>query len=238
MNIDITIEANKMADFVLDFDACKSVVRAGNSGNYNLKPVVSVIPHYVSGVQGAVASSVAGPTTVVSLQQSGVVVKSTTPDATTGNFLLQPVAPGTYDLVLSAAGHAIEVITGVVVSTDTVTAVNGTLNPPNSSTGTALGAVTTATTPIDATVRAVQTLSGGSTIEVAGAAVDATTGAYSFTLPTAAPMVAPFAATLSFTANAAAAGKYTMAATEGVTTQTTPITLSAGATVTTDFTFP
>ena len=43
-NINIDIAANKMADFVLDFDACKSVVVAGNSGQYLLKPVVIVIP--------------------------------------------------------------------------------------------------------------------------------------------------------------------------------------------------
>ena len=33
-----------MADVVLDFDACKSVVKRGNSGQYNLKPVIAVTP--------------------------------------------------------------------------------------------------------------------------------------------------------------------------------------------------
>ena len=47
-NINIDIAANKMADFVLDFDACKSVVVAGSSGQYLLKPLVTVIPRYVS----------------------------------------------------------------------------------------------------------------------------------------------------------------------------------------------
>ena len=41
-NVNIDIAANKLADFVLDFNACKSVVTAGNSGQYLLKPVVSV----------------------------------------------------------------------------------------------------------------------------------------------------------------------------------------------------
>jgi hypothetical protein len=44
MNVSITVEPDKVADFVIDFDACKSVVVAGSSGKYNLKPVVSVIP--------------------------------------------------------------------------------------------------------------------------------------------------------------------------------------------------
>ena len=43
-NINIDIAANKLADFVLDFDACKSIVTAGNSGQFLLKPVVTVIP--------------------------------------------------------------------------------------------------------------------------------------------------------------------------------------------------
>ena len=36
LNVDIDVAAGKVADFVLDFDACKSVVTRGNSGGYNL----------------------------------------------------------------------------------------------------------------------------------------------------------------------------------------------------------
>ena len=43
-NIDITVGANTTADFVLDFDACKSIVAAGGSGKYLLKPVLSIVP--------------------------------------------------------------------------------------------------------------------------------------------------------------------------------------------------
>src|SRR5438094_584035 len=83
------------------FDAVKSVVRAGNSGNYLLKPVISVTPRFISGVSGFVATTLANGNTTVSLEQAGVVIKSTSPDSS-GNFLLQPVSPGTYDLVLTA----------------------------------------------------------------------------------------------------------------------------------------
>src|SRR5450830_1745024 len=77
-NIDIDIAANKMADFVLDFNACKSVVVAGNSGQYLLKPVVSVIARYISGVTGFVdAATLANGNTSLSLQQGGVVMKAT-----------------------------------------------------------------------------------------------------------------------------------------------------------------
>ena len=43
-NIDITVAANKTSDFVIDFDACKSIVAAGGSGKYLLKPVLSMTP--------------------------------------------------------------------------------------------------------------------------------------------------------------------------------------------------
>jgi hypothetical protein len=251
MNIDIDIAANKMADFVLDFNACKSIVRAGNSGQYLLKPVVAVMPQYVSGVLGYVDATLGVATTSVSLQKAGVVVKSTIPDST-GKFLLEPVAPDAYDLVITAPGHATVVVTGVVVLTDTVTLLNGStngLNPPASTSGTAAGIVTVTPTPasIDATADALQTLSlSGDTIEIAGGPVNAVTGGYSYALPTGAPLVAPYVNALGplvFSADGAASGMYGLAATYyGVTPAVTklvaPITITPGATTTTNFAFP
>lgn len=243
MNIDIDIASDKLADFVLDFDACKSVVRAGNSGRYLLKPVVSVIPRYVSGVTGFVEASLANGATTVSLQQGGVVVKATTPDST-GSFLLQPVAPGSYDLVMTAPGRATAVVTGVAVTADTVTPLataSTALTLPSSQTGTADGTVSTGTSTVDATVRALQTLAAGPSIEVAGVPVDNTLGTYSYALPVAPPVVAAFVAApaaLSFSSDTAAAAKYTLAASDGVTTKTAAVTVVSGTTVTTGFTFP
>jgi hypothetical protein len=243
LNIDLTINANQLADLVLDFNACKSVVSAGASGKYLLKPVVSVTPAYISGVAGYVDPSLGVATTGISLQQSGVVVKSTVPDAT-GKFLLEPVAPGTYDFVLTSAGHATAVVTGVVVSANTVTTLNASsssFNPPVSATGMAAGAVTvTGATSIDAIVAASQTLTVGNTVELAAGPADAVTGAYSFTLPVAAPMVAAYTTgTLTFTADTAVAGKYGLAATSGGTSKMAgPLTLTSGTTVTTNFSFP
>jgi len=243
MNIDMDVGANQMIDLVLDFDACKSVVRAGSSGQYLLKPVVSVTPRFISGVSGFVGTVVANGNTLITLQQAGVVVKATAPDGS-GAFLLQPVAPGTYDVVITAPGQATEVITDVVVAADIVTPLGtaaAPLNPTASASGTADGTVI-ATAPIDADVRALQTLTGGHTIEVASGFVDSTTGAYSYTLPVGAPLVAPYVAapaTLSFTADAAVAGEYMLQAVSGgVTKSAGPITVTGGGTVTTNFTFP
>ena len=44
INIDITVATGKTSDFVLDFNACQSIVSAGQSGKYLLKPVLSLAP--------------------------------------------------------------------------------------------------------------------------------------------------------------------------------------------------
>ena len=241
-NINIDIAENKLADFVLDFDACKSVVTAGNSGQFLLKPVVSVIPRYISAVAGFVDASLANGSTAVSLQQGGVVIKATAPDST-GKFLLQPVGAGSYSLVLTAPGRTTAVITNVAVGTDTVTTVNASgtaFSLPVSTTGTAKGSA-----PVDTLVRALQVLSSGTAVEVAGRFVDGITGAYSFPLAVNAPLVAPYVAApsaLVFTSDTAVSGRYTLRASAGLSafadkSVVLPV-LTTGTTVTTNITFP
>ncbi|MDB5887080.1 MAG: putative lipoprotein [Polaromonas sp.] len=239
-NIDLDIAANKMADFVLDFDACKSVVSAGGSGQYLLKPVVTVIPRYVSGVAGFVETGLVNANTSVSLQQGGVVVKASTPDSA-GKFLLQPVAPGSYTLVLTAPGRTTAVVTNVAVATDSVTPVNATGTPfilPVSPTGTVNGVA-----PADTLARVMQPLTTGITVEVAGRFVDAVTGSYAYSLAVNAPRVAPYVPApnlLVFSADTAAAGKYSVKASlTGFADKTVVLpTLASGATLTSSFTFP
>jgi len=239
-NINIDIAANKMADFVLDFDACKSVVVAGSSGQYLLKPVVTVIPRYVSGVTGFVDSTLVNGSTSVSLQQGGVVIKATTPGIN-GQFLLQPVAPGSYTLVLTAPGRTTAIVSNVAVAADTVTPVNASrtaLNPPASASGTVNG-----TAPVETLVRVLQPLTLGTTVEIAGRFADGTTGFYSYPLVVNAPLVAPYVAApglLVFAADTAAAGKYTLnASLTGFPDKATVLsTLTSGATITTNLTFP
>ena len=239
-NINIDIAANQMADFVLDFDACKSVVVAGNSGQYLLKPVVTVIPRYISGVVGFVDVSLGIGSTSVSVQQGGLVVKATVPDSA-GRFMLQPVAPGNYTLVLTATGRTTVVVTNVLVAADTVTSVNATgtrFNPPVSTSATLNG-----TAPVDTLVRVLQPLTAGPTIEVAGRFVDAITRNYNFSVVVAATLVAPYVAlpgVLVFTADTAAAGRYTLKASlSGFLDKSLVLaTVVAGTTITTPINFP
>ena len=239
-NINIDIVANQMADFVLDFDACKSVVSAGNSGQYLLKPVLTVVPRYVSGVMGYVDAGLILANTSVSVQQAGVVVKATVPDST-GKFVLQPVPPGSYTLVLTAPGRSTLVVTGVPVSADTVLALNTAttrLAPVVSASGTVNGIAT-----LDTLVRVTQTVAATTTVELAGRFVDSVSGSYSYALPVGAPLVAPYLlapGVLLFVADSTVAGKYTLhASLSGFTDKTQVLsTLNAGATITTNFTFP
>lgn len=239
-HINIDIAENKMADFVLDFDACKSVVRAGASGQYLLKPVITVIPRYVSGVQGQVDPALGSAGAQVSLQLNGTVIKATVPDAT-GRFLLQPVEPGNYTLVMTAPGRTTAVITGVPVAAEMVTPIGAAGAPitlPASATG-----MVTGTAPVDTLVRALQPLTAGIAVEVGGQYVNAVTGAYAFTLPVGAPLVAGYVAApapLAFTADTAVAGKYVLRAslTGYADKQVVLPTLAAGASANQSFTFP
>jgi len=216
LNMNVDVPAGQVVDVVLDFDACKSVVRRGNSGRYNLKPVITVIPIVNSGgqrVEGWVDLTLAGSNTYVSLQSQGLPVKTGIPDSQ-GRFVLFPVPAGSYDLVVSAPGRVTAVLTGVPVANAAITGIGSAtlrINPPTTLTQPVGGTVSPAT----ATVRALQLLTGGPTIEVASPPVDALDGSFSMNLPISAPVRAPYVAnapSFGFTADAAVAGLYTVQA--------------------------
>jgi hypothetical protein len=122
-------------------------------------------------------------------------------------------------------------MTGVPVVATSVTTVNSTsfaFSPTSSTSTTVTGTVT----PTTATVRALQSLTGGPTIEVAWASVDADTGLFEAVLPDEAPASTAYVANATtayvFTPDAAIAGLYTLqAALEGATPQSQPIDTGA-----------
>ena len=242
LNADITINANQLADFMLDFNACKSVVHAGNSGKYLLKPVITVTPTFISGVSGYLDPSLANANTLVSVQQGGIIVRSTTPDAT-GKFMLEPVAPGTYDLVVAAPGHVSGVMTGVIVADQTIAVLNSattTFNFTATADGTVGGTVTSATTPILASIDALQTLANGDTVDIGSSNADSDTGAYLLSLPATAPMVAAYSAAASsvaFAADAQAGNSYTIKATSAGVSKSAQVAVSASAPASANFSF-
>jgi Domain of unknown function (DUF4382) len=240
LNVNIDIVADTVADFVLDFDACKSVVKRGNSGQYNLKPVIAVIPVISAGVVGFVDPAIAA-TANVSLQSTGAppllpaVVKATLPDPATGRFVLFPVRVGTYDLVITANERATAVMTGVPVTASGLTNINGAalpIAPPLATLRDVDGTVT----PPSATLRALQTLTGGPTVEVAWAPVDLGTGAFALKLPMQAPVKTGYPS-LGFVPDTGATGKYTLEAASDGATKTQAIDTAAAVHLD-PFTFP
>src|SRR5262245_11613163 len=239
LNLDLDVGANQIADVVLDFDACKSVVRRGNSGHFNLKPVIAVIPRItdVGTIEGFVDPSVAAATTV-SAQLGGNPVKAAPPDAVTGKFVLYPVPVGTYALVLTHPSRVTAAVINVPVVASAaptiVGAASAPLLPPAAASAPRVVTGTVTTTPqASAEVRAVQTIASTpapTQVEVAFDNSDDVTGGFSLTLPVSAPVWAAFGPSptpLSFANDGAAAGLYSVRASAGGTTKSQSIDVKA-----------
>jgi hypothetical protein len=217
-----TVTQGQRVDLLLDFDACKSIVKRGN-GTYLLKPVIQIIPFNLNGIQGFLdpalfPGQVNANDVLVSAQMGGNVVRSTVPNATTGEFFLARLDPGSYDVVITARNSptntccATAVIAGVSVpSSTTITTINQAqafqLQPSGFHT---IGDTVTLINPTlppsvddrdDATVIVVakQSLSGGPTVTVRSQIATVNDGVvpvgdygYGLILPTAAPSLASY----------------------------------------------
>lgn len=233
------VASGQRVDLMLDFNACKSVVKRGN-GNYALMPVIKVIPFVLNGIDGFVDTSLLNSNVMVTAQQNGAIFQSTVPNSQTGEFFLSRLPPGNYDVVITADGHATGVISAVPVATpSSVVNVSDSLAPislPISAThivsGTAV--LSPASTSELAYVAAKQTLGTAPTVTVKYVAADDTSsppGAYSLTLPVDAPRLGPYTTPLPvmFTAQSGVAGQYSMEATAaGYQTQSANKDISAG----------
>jgi hypothetical protein len=192
------VTAGQRTDLVLDFDACKSVVTRGN-GKYALRPVVKVIPTAVNGINGFVSTALLGSRVSVSAQQNGNVIASTVPSST-GEFFLARLAPGNYDIVITADGRATAVVASVPVASTTGTTSLSTATAPitlrESATSNITGTVTfTPASTEPALVSAKQSFVAGPTVTVKYANTDLQSGAYSLTqLPRLEPSLATYAA--------------------------------------------
>jgi hypothetical protein len=207
-----------VGDVVLDFNACKSVLTKGN-GKYSLKPVVKIVPTASNGISGFVSTALLGSHVMVSAQQNGVVISSTVPSST-GEFLLSRLAPGNYDVVITADDRASSVIGAVPVATATSTTALSTAAAPIALAASAAGSIsgTVTMTPASATeaafVAAKQSFAAGPTVTIKYQGADLATGAYTLAqLPLAAPQYTAYSATLPlvFTQNLASTpgvGKY------------------------------
>jgi len=221
----------QMADMVLDFDACKSIVKAGKSGNYNLKPVVAVIKRLVTGITGYVDVNLLVNDIVVSTRDPDGNLRATVPDSF-GKFTLAYLPENTnYTVVVTGRDLTTAAVTGVPVTLASgTTQINSGLEPirpDRSATATITGVVADASSPpnliLDANVNAKQTLSSGEVLDVNWQLVDPVTAVYSMNLPLAAPVKAPYVSpgSLVFTADSLSGRYHILASATGYITQIT-----------------
>lgn len=238
LNTNIDVGASQIADVVLDFHVCRSIVPRGASGQFNLKPVITVMPRIidVGRIEGFVDAAIA-PTSMVSVQLNGRPIKATPPDGA-GAFVLYPVPVGNYALVVSAQGRVTATMTGVPVSTAAPTVVSTAtvriVPPVAASAPRVVSGTVTTTPPASASVRALQTIASlpATTVEVAWSAADALSGGFSLSLPTNAPAWTGYVANpaaINFTADATSTGLYKLEAESNGATRTQDI--NAGAVV-------
>jgi hypothetical protein len=247
------VASGQRVDLLLDFDACKSVVKRGN-GSYALKPVIKVIPFVPNGIKGFIDTALLGSDVMVTAQQSGVIVQTTAPNAQTGEFFLARLAAGNYDVVVTANGRATAVIAAVpVASTTSIVNVSNSVTPitlPVSATHKVSG--TALLNPASSTevtyVAAKQTFGTAPVVTVKFVAADDSTttlGAYALTLPVGAPMFGTYSTTLPIAlvaqtdavATPDVAGRYTVeASATGYQTQSVSGVNITAADVTQNFT--
>ena len=126
--INETLEEGITYTFKLDFDAARSVVKAGSSGKFNLKPVIKVITEATS---GAIRGSVLPETDNVAIyaMQGMDTIRTSYAIENIADFIISGLDAGIYDVVFdpgetsslnSLVIEGIEVIIGEVTPMDTV----------------------------------------------------------------------------------------------------------------------
>lgn len=112
---------------ILDFDAAKSIVKAGNSGQYILKPVLRVLSFAPSG--GSVKGVVAPDSIVTAIYaiNGPDTVASTFTQIGNGNYMFKDLGAGTYnfsyvpnDTIHKTATRSVPVTLGQITIVDTV----------------------------------------------------------------------------------------------------------------------
>lgn len=234
------VASGQRVDLLLDFDACKSIVTNG-IGNYVLKPVIKVIPFELNGISGFVDPALLGSNVMVMAQQNGVVIQSTAPDAATGEFFLARVAPGTYDVVITADNHATAVISAVpIASTTSVVNVSDSATPitlPGSTTHVVSGTATLNPPSLTETAYVGAKQAVPPVVTVKSQAADLSTGTYSMTLPIVAPQLGPYGALPILFGAQAGAGSYTVeASATGYVTQSLSVNILTADATAQDFT--
>lgn len=124
LNVDADVKPGIPYDLVLDFDAARSIVKAGNSGKYILKPVIRAFAKAVGGgIQGFVLPDSANA------QISAISATDTVggiPDAT-GAYKFWGLPASNYTLIFTAdstTGYHSDTVKNVAVTDGNITTVD------------------------------------------------------------------------------------------------------------------
>ncbi|EOZ96552.1 hypothetical protein A33Q_2322 [Indibacter alkaliphilus LW1] len=126
LQVNKEFESGREYDLIIDFDAGRSIVRAGNSGNYILKPVLRVVAETAASIQGTILPVEAQPK--VTATRNGESFSTFTDE--NGFFRLRGIPGGTYVIEIEPLEPYLPVILdGVSVGNgETVTIETITLN--------------------------------------------------------------------------------------------------------------
>lgn len=120
LNVNATVKPGITYILTLDFDASRSIVQAGKSGKYLLKPVIRVVTTATTGIiSGSVSpDSVSAEVWAI----TGTDSVSTSTD-TSGGFQLQYLAPVTYSVYIAPKDTVYKdtTITNVIVTASNTT---------------------------------------------------------------------------------------------------------------------
>jgi len=135
------VQSGQVVDMVLDFDACRSIVKAGASGRYNLKPVVAVIPRLTTAIEGFIDPALASGVVVSTRDPDNNVPVSLATGVTTLNTAQTPIVP---------SASAMASVTGVVRSSSALLTEARVSASQTLSTGQALQVATMGVDPVTA----------------------------------------------------------------------------------------
>lgn len=116
------LKADVTYEILLDFDAAKSVVPRGNTGQYNLKPVIRTNTLAIKGgIRGKVTPAEAKPGILVLTAANDTIAGGFT-DAATGDFIIKGISAGTYTVEFtSTAPYKLKETKTVTVTNDNIT---------------------------------------------------------------------------------------------------------------------
>ncbi len=123
-----TVTGGMLYRLILDFDAGKSIVTAGNSGKYILKPVLRIISFVPSGgnVKGAVLPD-SVKTAIYAIKGLDTIASTFSDTTNRGAYLLNDINSGTYtfsyvpqDTIHQSAQRTVVVTLGQTTIVDTV----------------------------------------------------------------------------------------------------------------------